>query len=443
MSDLQSQLADLLKAGVGDPPRHVTVQAVRRHRARRRAIAIAGAAAAIAVVVAVSAGLSGQFGNTGPAPAATGSATPVPCRSGWSVTAGPVPTGDRWDRLVAIAGSASDDIWAVGDRLPDSRHVFPLLEHWDGRQWTYSAGASLSGRQAYLTSVAALSADDAWTVGYFASVGANPPTPLIEHWNGRSWSLQPTHALARLKTALPQTLTSVTAIAPGDVWVLGTPGSDSSDVYLHWNGTTWRVLRGPQISPHFGTAAMQMIAADHRGHLWAAGGWMRGYGEGAVPGGGTIERWNGRQWQVNRLTAWRKPLTWLYPVARDDVWAITGGNFTTAGTYGISPIQVLHWNGKTWKVQLSLGNTSSADLTGVAAASADDAYVTGHYATTKHPFIKHWDGTRWRNIPLGPTRQMHGLGSVGVTVTSDGSIAALDAEGLTAQANLLWFRCAR
>jgi hypothetical protein len=31
-------------------------------------------------------------------------------------------------------------------------------------------------------------------------------------------------------------------------------------------------------------------------------------------------------------------------VAPDDAWAITGGSFTTAGTYGLSHVQVLHWD---------------------------------------------------------------------------------------------------
>jgi hypothetical protein len=132
-------------------------------------------------------------------------------------------------------------------------------------------------------------------------------------------------------------------------------------------GTQYRKLsRGPNIGPHYGSAAMQVIATDHGGHLWAVGGWMRGYGEAGVPGGGTVERWNGRQWEVNRHASWKEPLTMVAPVAPDDVWAITGGSFTTAGTYGLSPVQVLHWNGSSWKVELSAGEASSVDLTGLA-----------------------------------------------------------------------------
>jgi len=36
---------------------------------------------------------------------------------------------------------------------------------------------------------------------------------------------------------------------------------------------------------------------------------------------------------------------------------------------------------------------------------------------------------------------MQRQGSIGLTVTSDGSIAALDTEGVTDRANFLWLRC--
>jgi hypothetical protein len=373
------------------------------------------------------------------------SAAPVPCRPGWSVAPGAVPVGDHRDSLVAIAGSASDDVWAVGDRLPNKRQVFPLLEHWDGRRWAYFSGAPLGGRQAFLTSVTATASDDVWAVGNFASVGPRPPAPLIEHWNGRSWSLQPTDALKRLKSALPYTVTSVSALAPNNVWVLGTPGSNSSDVYLHWNGTSWQLFRGPDlISQRLGSAAMQVIATDHRKRLWAVGGWV-GLGETGFPRGGIVERWAGRRWVVDRHAAWREPLTMVAPVGPDDVWAITGGSFTTAGTYGLSPVQVLHWNGHTWKVKLSRGGASSVAPAGLVAVSANNAYVMG--ATTQRPSIDHWDGTRWRSVPLGRAGHLlrsgifFGYSTQGLTVTSDGSIAALATVGMADRVNYLWLRC--
>lgn len=443
-----TDLEDRIRAALADPRWELPgwpdpMRRIRRAAARQRAKLAAATCVVLAAVVVPLALLPGLITHSSRVkPSERVSATPVPCRPGWSVASGAVPAGDHQDQLVAIAGSASDDLWAVGNQ-----NQFPLLEHWDGHRWAYSAGASLGGRQAYLTSVAAVASDDVWAVGNYASVGSVPPAPLIEHWNGRSWSLQPTDVLARLKkAALLQALISVAALAPNDVWVLGHNGSPS-DIYLHWNGTSWKLLRGPNIWPHYGSAAMQVIATDRLGGLWAVGGWMRGNGEAGVPGGGIVEQWNGRRWEVNRIAAWREPLTMVAPVAPDDVWAIAGGSFTTAGTYGVSPVQVLHWNGSTWRVALAMGGATSVDPTGLVARSADDAYVIGLGTTPQQPFIDHWNGTRWRSVPLGPAGHTQRPGpnsnevSPSLTVTADGSIAALDAVGGSDRANFLWLRC--
>ena len=429
---------EFLKAGVADPPARVTVQAVRRERARRRA-------AAIAVAAAVAAGMAGCTGNPSVVVSPAASAAPVPCRPGWSAASGAVPAGDHEDLLVAIAGSASDDLWAVGDRYPDPRHVFPLFEHWDGHRWSYSAGAPLAGRQAFLTGVAAAAPDDVWAVGYFAPGRRAPEGPLIEHWNGRAWSLRPTKALAGWHGALVQTLASVAVLAPDDVWLLGHGVSHFRpfDVFLHWTGASWQVIPGPGISTRVGSAWMQALGADRLGRLWAVGGSVRGNGEAGVPAGGIVEQWNGRHWEVRRAAAWRKPLTLVAPVAPGDIWAVTGGGFTIAGGgYGVSPVQVLHWNGSSWRGALSLGGASSVVPTGLVAVSADDAYLTGQHAAGR-PFIDHWNGTRWRSLPLGPARRAQGQGSAVLTVSSGGSIAALVTRGMTDRANFLWLACRR
>jgi hypothetical protein len=81
----------------------------------------------------------------------------------------------------------------------------------------------------------------------------------------------------------------------------------------------------------------------------------------------------------------------------------------------------------------------------VVAVSADDAYVMG--VTTQRPSIDHWDGTRWRRVPLGRPGHLlrsgifYGYSTQGLALTSDGSIAALATEGMTDRVNYLWLRC--
>ena len=56
MNDLESRVTELLKAGVGDPPQRITVQAVRRQKARRQVVASLGAVTASVAVVIVLVG---------------------------------------------------------------------------------------------------------------------------------------------------------------------------------------------------------------------------------------------------------------------------------------------------------------------------------------------------------------------------------------------------
>jgi hypothetical protein len=419
----------------GDPRADVTAKAVWSHRW----LYVAGACA-IAVVAAAIAGLSGQFGK--PSSAAVPPA-PGPCRPGWSLTAGAIPAGDSGDSLTAIAGSSFYDLWAVGYRGPrTNQNEYPLLEHWNGRRWAYSPGAPLGGQQAELTAVSASAWNDVWAVGDFP----NRSGPLIEHWNGKSWSLQQTDALARWKATADDHFVSVAALAPNNVWVLGysASGATSPEQNLHWNGKSWHLFNGPNIlsngpnkPPTYGTQAMQILTTDRPGGVWAAGGTMvGGVGESAVPGKGVVEQWNGSQWQVDGRYEWKKPLTALAPVAPDDVWAITGGSF---GNYGVDPVEVLHSNGSAWKV--AMGGATSVGLDGLVATSADGAYLLGQNAHTM--VIDHWDGTRWQSMPPGHVQAPSSKNgdTPSLTVTADGSIAALAPIGQNDRALYLWLRC--
>jgi hypothetical protein len=104
--------------------------------------------------------------------------------------------GTRWRRLrieddnwtpTALAGAASDDVWAVGSEPTSDLRV----AHWGGSRWTTvpvpRTGPDYS---ASLTGVAALSPSDAWAVGFGQMPRRHPPA-LIGHWDGARWRLVP------------------------------------------------------------------------------------------------------------------------------------------------------------------------------------------------------------------------------------------------------------
>ena len=101
------------------------------------------------------------------------------------------------DRLMGVAAVSATDAWAVGyygDALSGTYQ--PLIEHWDGQTWEVSASATPGlDTNAFLSGVAVVSPNDAWAVGVvqpvFSSGVAPSLTALVEHWNGTDWQLIP------------------------------------------------------------------------------------------------------------------------------------------------------------------------------------------------------------------------------------------------------------
>ncbi len=104
--------------------------------------------------------------------------------------------------------------------------------------WELITSPSPGTTENKLYAVAAISSNDAWAVGDTSSSHDAPAplyTPLgsntlIEHWNGRQWSVIPSPNPPSPKSphfAL-NTLNSVSAVSASDVWAVGT----SSDDYL-------------------------------------------------------------------------------------------------------------------------------------------------------------------------------------------------------------------
>jgi len=123
--------------------------------------------------------------------------------------------------LVAVGGSAADDIWAVGYRRNQ-----PLILHFDGRAWSRSA---IDARGS-LAAVVALAPDDVWAVG-----------SLILHWDGEAWS-----ELGAVREG--GTLSGVAAVSPTDVWAVGTRLSGEEGILRplvqRWDGERWALARG-------------------------------------------------------------------------------------------------------------------------------------------------------------------------------------------------------
>jgi hypothetical protein len=277
---------------------------------------------------------------------------------------------------------------------------------------------------AQLAGVAAASASAAWAVGAEALTPAGTGTPLILHWNGKSWS---TVALSGVSG--PGGLTSVAAASPRDAWAAGT--GKSGAVVLHWNGKKWSAVSFPDQA----TATVASLAVGPGGTAWLAGGIPNSSGRPQL----LVEEWNGKAWHVvntglsggalvsvrvsasgdvfvagtssptstNNLVAYEHGGTWtsLPPAPLDsvaDVLGVSGSDVWVAGLFlsrtpGSSPAEVCNWNGSSW-------STVSIPSAGQALSISPDASGQPQWAgttTSTDPastLYSYYDGTSWSNV---------------------------------------------
>src|SRR5688572_30971748 len=150
------------------------------------------------------------------APTPISTATPTPAGpTCWAVVPAPAVPG-YGARLLAIAGSSDNDIWAVGWFLENnSRHNLAL--HWNGLAWErVPVPDVVPDRINALNGVAVIAPNDVWAVGY--AVGSSYQTVTL-HWDGKAWQVVPSPNLTRPGSY--NALNAVVAISSNDVWAVG------------------------------------------------------------------------------------------------------------------------------------------------------------------------------------------------------------------------------
>ncbi|MFI5893987.1 hypothetical protein ACIA5D_28195 [Actinoplanes sp. NPDC051513] len=149
----------------------------------------------------------------------------------WAATPTTSP-GTRTNFVTAVDGIATNDMWMAGYslNLPYGNRIRQsMVQHWNGSAWTQVA--TPNNGSTYLYDVAAVSATDAWAVGFASTGGA-----FVIRWNGSAWNTVAAPPLASLN--------SVAARSGNDVWVAGSDAA-GAPALANWNGASWSVTPVP------------------------------------------------------------------------------------------------------------------------------------------------------------------------------------------------------
>ena len=287
--------------------------------------------------------------------------------------------------LFAISGDSANDIWAVGTHAPGTIGL-----HFDGSTWT-DVPMALSN-VADMSGVSVLAPNDVWAVGSAFDVPTQHFTSVIQHFNGKKWTL-----VSHPHAGGGDQLFAIKAIARNDVIAVGESNSDSQKplpLIEHFNGIQWTVVTAPPLKPGQ-TQTLRNIAASSHNDVWITGL------------SGPVFRAAIMHFDGHRLRNAAFPnlanvnLGGIAAITPNDAWVVGA---QASGNVGQSTLTA-HWDGTQWTIVPSPNDTSTNALGAVSAISSTDVWaagcgICGSDAGQGTIIVEHWDGSQWTLNPV-------------------------------------------
>jgi hypothetical protein len=160
--------------------------------------------------------------------------------SRWSQVAVPTPSGAGNVQEGGVSCPSATECVAVGDAFPPRGGAYyATANYWNGARWTTGRAANL-GTSSRLEAVSCPSTSSCFAVGEY---GTASPTglPLIEHWNGRNWTRQ----AAPFPAGIGQGMLEDVSCASAALCVAVGTSENSTAIEDRWNGHAWSTTSLP------------------------------------------------------------------------------------------------------------------------------------------------------------------------------------------------------
>jgi hypothetical protein len=299
-------------------------------------------ATALATLAVAGAIIGGYFGLRNDLPASQSNAT------NWRVLSS--PSGMTLDSVACIT---PDTCWGVGS----------AIEHYNGIQWSV-AGSIVPG--ATLLGVSCVGDGACWAVGDIS--GPNSSEPLIEEYAGDSWNpiAGPSDVAP---TAISGELSAVTCAVAGDCWAVGTDGQEggapAQPLVEQYNGASWSFVATPDIAGSAG-GKLNAVACPDTNTCWSVGS------AGDQP---LIERYSGGVWTATTAppTSLGSVLNSVTCVNAADCWAV--GSAGAGNT--LQPLVERYTGTWTVVATPPVTAPGGGELEGLACSNSDSCWAVG------------------------------------------------------------------
>jgi hypothetical protein len=244
---------------------------------------------------------------------------------------------------------------------------FPLVERWNGTSWSQqSASLPLDPNSSNLMlSVSCASETNC------VAVGESGGTPFAEYWNGLLWltaSVPIPAGTSGGKLASVSCLSTSSCIAVGDYFE---SAGNEKTLAESWNGSSWSIQSTPNPSDAKGYVNFTDVSCPSLSACFAVG-----YYASNVTSGIPIETktlaasWNGSTWAIQSSpNVSGKPYDGLFGLSCVSVSFCTAVGGFSESLLGGSLALAEHWNGTEWSLQTVVPPVASDD----SATMAEDA----------------------------------------------------------------------
>ena len=290
----------------------------------------------------------------------------------WTIAV--TPTASTAGPLAGVSCTDRTDCVAVGRRARNSE-----TEIWNGIRWRMEPNHLT---RVSLDSVTCLSLSFCMAAGSTAAL-----------WGGSTWASQ---AIA-LPPGSEGEFTGVSCSSTSACTLVGSDflGALFQPVIERWNGTSWSTQRAPASPAAVYISTLLDVSCASSTRCIAVGlAWTSGNDE-FVP---IAERWNGQSWSMQSVP---NPGAGSAGFARlNAVSCVSNGVCMAVGTLNGASFAE-RWNGKSWSIE-SIPNATEISFESVSCASptmctaAGTAYV--NFADV--PAVGQWNGTSWSTQTL-------------------------------------------
>jgi hypothetical protein len=326
--------------------------------------------------------------------------------SGWAIQPTPNVSGATGSELNGVSCTSATNCIAVGDSYVAGQPSTTLAEQWNGSTWAIQTTANPTGAKgATLNAVSCSSATNCNAVGQDASDTTDAIQTLAEHWDGSTWTVEPTPTKSGQTELLGVSCPSaLSCVAVGSQYY----GADPTEAVVErWNGSVWRMQDIP--SPAGATrTGLNGVSCTSGTDCTVAGLYKP-----PAPAGERMlaEQWNGTDWTIQTTpspTGSKSSI--LYGVSCHTATScVATGGYTVNGSFGTLAFGE-QWNGTAWTSQSIASPAGAKDfyLSGVSCALASHCVAAGYWVGPEggdRLAAATWAGSTWKvqNVPVPPT----------------------------------------